>query len=58
VQKANIMAAAFHPELTSDTTVHRRFLEMANAATQSNGPRSRPAPKRPSSKPAKPKRKR
>jgi pyridoxal 5'-phosphate synthase pdxT subunit len=58
VQKANIMAAAFHPELTSDTTVHRRFLEMANAATQSNHQRARPAPKKPSSKPAKPKRKR
>jgi 5'-phosphate synthase pdxT subunit len=58
VQKANIMAAAFHPELTSDTTVHRRFLEMANAATQSNESSSRRAPKKPSSKPAKSRRKR
>jgi 5'-phosphate synthase pdxT subunit len=29
VQKANILAAAFHPELTDDTTVHQRFLELA-----------------------------
>ena len=29
VQKGHILAAAFHPELTDDTTVHRRFLELA-----------------------------
>jgi 5'-phosphate synthase pdxT subunit len=29
VQKGNILAAAFHPELTADTTVHQRFLELA-----------------------------
>jgi pyridoxal 5'-phosphate synthase pdxT subunit len=29
VQKGNIMAAAFHPELTNDTTVHARFVELA-----------------------------
>src|SRR6266404_2304028 len=29
VQKAHILAAAFHPELTDDTTVHQRFLELA-----------------------------
>jgi 5'-phosphate synthase pdxT subunit len=29
VQKAHILAAAFHPELTEDTTVHQRFLELA-----------------------------
>jgi pyridoxal 5'-phosphate synthase pdxT subunit len=29
VQKDRILAAAFHPELTSDTTVHQRFLELA-----------------------------
>jgi 5'-phosphate synthase pdxT subunit len=29
VQKGQILAAAFHPELTSDTTVHQRFLELA-----------------------------
>jgi pyridoxal 5'-phosphate synthase pdxT subunit len=31
VQKANILAAAFHPELTDDTTVHQRFLQLAAA---------------------------
>jgi pyridoxal 5'-phosphate synthase pdxT subunit len=31
VQKANILAAAFHPELTDDTTVHQRFLQLATA---------------------------
>jgi pyridoxal 5'-phosphate synthase pdxT subunit len=30
VQKGKIMAASFHPELTNDTTVHARFVEMAN----------------------------
>lgn len=29
VQKGNIIAAAFHPELTDDTTVHARFVELA-----------------------------
>jgi 5'-phosphate synthase pdxT subunit len=29
VQKARILAAAFHPELTNDTTVHQCFLELA-----------------------------
>ena len=29
VQKAHILAAAFHPELTNDTTVHQRFLKLA-----------------------------
>lgn len=34
VQKGHVMAAAFHPELTDDTTVHERFVKMAaqNAA--------------------------
>jgi pyridoxal 5'-phosphate synthase pdxT subunit len=31
VRKANLMAATFHPELTEDSTVHRRFLEMVEA---------------------------
>ena len=31
VQKDHILAAAFHPELTDDTTVHQRFLELAAA---------------------------
>jgi pyridoxal 5'-phosphate synthase pdxT subunit len=29
VQKGHIMAATFHPELTDDTTVHERFVNMA-----------------------------
>ena len=29
VQKDNLLAATFHPELTADTTVHAHFLEMA-----------------------------
>jgi len=29
VQKGNLLAATFHPELTSDTTVHEYFLKMA-----------------------------
>ena len=28
VQKGHILASAFHPELTSDTTVHRHFLDL------------------------------
>jgi pyridoxal 5'-phosphate synthase pdxT subunit len=31
VQKGRLMAATFHPELTSDTTVHKHFLELAKA---------------------------
>jgi pyridoxal 5'-phosphate synthase pdxT subunit len=58
VQKGNVMAAAFHPELTSDTTVHRRFLELAKSQSQSNGHALHSAPKKPSAKPAKSKRKR
>lgn len=35
VQKENLLAATFHPELTSDSTVHRYFLELVqNAAAQ------------------------
>ncbi|HEY2461454.1 MAG TPA: pyridoxal 5'-phosphate synthase glutaminase subunit PdxT [Candidatus Acidoferrum sp.] len=29
VEKGNILAAAFHPELTDDSTVHERFVEHA-----------------------------
>ncbi len=29
VEKGNVLAATFHPELTDDTTVHAHFLEMA-----------------------------
>lgn len=39
VQKGRVMASAFHPELTRDTTVHDRFVKMA--AEKSNGTRSR-----------------
>jgi glutamine amidotransferase PdxT len=31
VQKANVLAATFHPELTSDPAVHRHFLNMVGA---------------------------
>ena len=58
VQKGNVMAAAFHPELTADTTVHRRFLEMAKHSFQSNGHGSSPASKKAIRKPAKSKRRR
>jgi 5'-phosphate synthase pdxT subunit len=36
VQKGRILAAAFHPELTDDTTVHQRFVELA--ASKSDQP--------------------
>jgi 5'-phosphate synthase pdxT subunit len=58
VQKGNVMAAAFHPELTSDTTVHRRFLELAKSASQPNGHALHSTPRKQSTKPAKSKRKR
>jgi 5'-phosphate synthase pdxT subunit len=32
VQKGHLLAATFHPELTSDTTVHEHFLKMVTAA--------------------------
>jgi 5'-phosphate synthase pdxT subunit len=32
VQKGRVMAAAFHPELSEDSTVHRHFLDLANEA--------------------------
>jgi 5'-phosphate synthase pdxT subunit len=32
VQRDQIMAATFHPELTDDTTIHRHFLELAAAS--------------------------
>jgi pyridoxal 5'-phosphate synthase pdxT subunit len=35
VQKGSVMASAFHPELTTDTTVHDRFVKLA--ARKSNG---------------------
>jgi 5'-phosphate synthase pdxT subunit len=33
VQRDNIMAATFHPELTDDTTVHEHFLSLVPAGT-------------------------
>jgi 5'-phosphate synthase pdxT subunit len=58
VQKGSVMAAAFHPELTADTTVHRRFLEMAKSARRSNENGSHSSSQKATRKPAKPKRKR
>jgi len=58
VQKGNVMAAAFHPELTSDTTVHRRFLELAKSASQSNGHGSHSTSTKPTRRSSKSKRKR
>jgi len=34
VQKGRMMASAFHPELTSDTTVHDRFVRMVAQQTE------------------------
>ncbi len=33
VEKENVLAATFHPELTDDTAVHEHFLEMAARGT-------------------------
>jgi 5'-phosphate synthase pdxT subunit len=38
-KQGSILVTAFHPELTSDTRVHRRFLEMVRAAQGSRGAR-------------------
>ena len=40
VQKGRIMAAAFHPELTGDTTVHQHFLD-TTASRNAQAPASR-----------------
>ena len=42
VQRENIMAATFHPELTDDTTVHEYFLRLAKAGAKqpANGVKS------------------
>ena len=34
VQKDNVLAATFHPELTDDTTVHEHFLQMAGGKVE------------------------
>jgi 5'-phosphate synthase pdxT subunit len=40
VQKGNILASTFHPELTDDPTVHAHFLELAkSSATKSTSSR-------------------
>jgi 5'-phosphate synthase pdxT subunit len=41
VRKANVMAATFHPELTRDSTVHRRFLELVGASPRRSAPVAR-----------------
>lgn len=33
VQNGHLLAATFHPELTGDTTIHKRFLELAAQST-------------------------
>jgi len=38
VEKDNVLAATFHPELTDDTTVHQHFLEMAAAYAAGHAP--------------------
>jgi 5'-phosphate synthase pdxT subunit len=42
VQRENIMAATFHPELTEDTTVHEHFLRLARSreGQRANGAKS------------------
>ena len=41
VQRENIMAATFHPELTDDTTVHEHFLRLAGTHSKpTNGNKS------------------
>ena len=40
VQQGRMMAATFHPELTADTAIHKKFLELAESAHEaeaSNG---------------------
>jgi len=42
VQKGKLLAATFHPELTTDTTVHKHFLHLAaNGSTPKRTPRKR-----------------
>jgi len=37
VQKGNLMAGTFHPELTQDVTVHKHFLELVATRTKLSG---------------------
>jgi 5'-phosphate synthase pdxT subunit len=40
VQKNNLLAATFHPELTNDPTVHKHFLSLiSNSAPATKSPR-------------------
>lgn len=41
VQRKQIMAATFHPELTDDTTVHEHFLGLATAGMNPAGSRAK-----------------
>jgi 5'-phosphate synthase pdxT subunit len=41
VRKGNILATTFHPELTSDTTVHEYFVKLAADVMKSHLPASR-----------------
>lgn len=38
VQKRNLMAATFHPELTEDRTVHKHFLKLVEASLRKSAP--------------------
>jgi len=40
VQKDNVLAATFHPELTDDSTVHRHFLDLIEKQSASTDPLS------------------
>ncbi|HMH80858.1 MAG TPA: pyridoxal 5'-phosphate synthase glutaminase subunit PdxT [Candidatus Acidoferrum sp.] len=49
VQKGNILAATFHPELTTDFTVHQHFLGLiknASALTRAHSPEGKSAGKK------------
>jgi len=43
VERENIMAATFHPELTEDTTVHAHFLSLARARQSRRANGAKPA---------------
>jgi 5'-phosphate synthase pdxT subunit len=39
VRQGNMLATAFHPELTEDTRLHRYFLDMVDAAGRRSSPK-------------------
>lgn len=41
VEQGNVIGIAFHPELTGDTTVHRRLLQLVSAPSCDEGPAAR-----------------